>query len=287
MSFLKDLFTTVLYQPLFNALIFVAWLIPGHSIGWAIIALTIIIRLILLPSTIKTLEQQQRIKALQPKMNELKKKHGEDKAAHNQAVMELYAAEKVSPFGGCLPTLIQIPLLLVLYRVFIHGLNTDQFNLLYRFTPHMDSVNTLFFGLDLSKPERWVLPVVVALLQFVQIRQTTALTPSTNPGQEGQDISNIMTKQMAYIFPVVAFMTARNFPAALALYYATFSLFMIIQQYFQLKMMNAAATGQTKATEIAADGAVVAAESPKKIKEISSETKSKDGTVTVRRKSKE
>ncbi len=230
---IRQFFTTILYQPLFNALIFLAWLIPGHSIGWAIIALTIIIRIALLPSSLKTWEQQQRIRALQPKLNELKEKHGHDKQAHSKAMMELYATEKVSPVGGCLPMLIQLPVLLTLYRVFIHGLNTAQYSLLYSFTPRPEAINTHWFNLDLSKPEVWVIPIIAGLLQFIQARQMSLVMPkSTTGGKEGEDMTQALQKQMMYIFPLMTIVFARSLPAALGLYWVATTLFMVVQQYW-------------------------------------------------------
>lgn len=231
MNFFHDLFTYALYQPLLNALIFLAWLIPGHSIGSAIIALTIIIRLALLPSSIKTLEQQRRMKALQPKIDALKDKHGNDKAAHSKATMELYASEKVNPLGSCLPTLLQLPILLVLYQVFIHGLKVEEYRLLYPFTPHMDGINTHWLGLDLTKPESWVLPVLAAGLQYLQARQMSQLTPQPASTKDGQpDISQAMSKQMLYFMPLMTYFITLRLPAALGLYWVATTLFMVAQQ---------------------------------------------------------
>ena len=236
MIVIKDFFNLILYQPLFNALIFLAWLIPGHSIGWAIIILTILIRVILLPSGLKTLHQQRRIQALQPKVSELKDKHGDDKAAHSKALMELYAAEKVNPFGGCLPLLIQLPVLWALYQVFIHGLSTDQFNVLYSFTPRPETINTHWFGLDLAQPERWVLPIVAGLLQYLQGRQMMGLTAGIKPKKDSeQDMSAAMTKQMTYLMPIVSVFIVRGLPAALGLYWVATTLFMIGQQWYGLR----------------------------------------------------
>jgi YidC/Oxa1 family membrane protein insertase len=239
MTILHDFFFYLLYQPLLNALVFFAWLIPGHSMGWAIIALTIVIRLILLPSTIKTLEQQQKLRAIQPKLDELKKSHGHDRTAHSKATMELYAAEKVSPFGSCLPTLIQVITLPVLYQVFIKGLNTDQYQWLYSFTPRMAAVNVQWFGLDLSKPELWILPITAGVLQYIQMRQMAAVTPSTG---DPNDVSQLMQKQMTFIFPIMMVVIGRQVPAALSLYYAVFALFSVIQQAYYFRQPAKAST---------------------------------------------
>lgn len=240
MDAIKSFFTAILYQPLFNALIFLAWLIPGHSIGWAIIALTIVIRLLLLPSSLKVLEHQRRLKVLQPKVDALKEKHGSDRTAHSKALMELYAAEKVSPFASCLPMLVQLPIFIVLYQVFIHGLSTDQFNLLYSFTPHMDSVNTLWYGLDLTKAEPYVMPLIAAGLQYLTARQTQELSPVPSaPAKKGDDampdVSQMMGKQMLLIAPLMTYFITLRVPAALGLYWVATTLFMYLQQAWYLR----------------------------------------------------
>lgn len=231
-NFFNGIFVPLLYRPLFNALIFLAYVIPGHSIGWAIIVLTVLIRLALLPSTIKTLEQQRRMREVQPKLDDLKSRHGADKAAYSKAMMELYAAERISPLGGCLPTLIQLPVLVVLYQVFIHGLSTDQFNLLYSFTPHLETINTHWFGLDLTKPEPWVLPLLAGAFQFLQGRQLMALSPAS---KDPNDTAAMMQKQMMFISPLITLFITRSVPAALGLYWVVFSLFSVIQQAYYLK----------------------------------------------------
>lgn len=274
MQAIKQFFFWVLYQPLFNLLFFLAWLVPGHSIGWAIILLTIIIRLILIPSTNQMMAHQQQLKSLQPKLAELKRVHADDKAAETQATMELYKAEQISPFGGCLASLVQLPLLLVMYRVFEGGLKGDPSGVLYSFMPHF-TLNTHWFGLDLTRPEPWVLPIIVAVLQYFQIRQTSSLNAPAGNSKGNEDISQMMTKQMAIIMPIVIWSIARKFPAALSLYYATFSLFMIIQQGLYLRRAQTANTG---------DLAVVGSSAEPKKKSSTVSTKAGDVTVTVRKK---
>lgn len=246
MDAIKNFFTTVLYQPLFNALIFLAWIIPSHSIGWAILLLTVIIRLALLPSSWKTFVHQRRLQELQPKINALKEKHGSDRAAHSQAIMELYASEKVSPFSTCLPTLVQLPVLIALYQVFMGGLSTDNFNLLYSFTPHADSINAHWFNLDLSKPEPLVLPILVAASQFLQGRQMMALTmPAAN---KTDDPGQMMARQMMFITPIIIYFFTLRLPAALGLYWLATTVFMLIQQqwFMHRPLPKISATIKTK-----------------------------------------
>lgn len=242
MEAIGSFFTTVLYQPLFNALMFLVWLIPGHSIGWAIILLTLVVRFALLPTSAKNFEHQRRMKALQPKLNDLKERHGKDQASHSKAVMELYASEKVNPLSGCLPLLVQLPILIVLYRVFLGGLAEDNFNLLYSFVPRLEHINTHWLGLDLTKPEKYVLPLLAGLTQWYQTKQMQMFTPLASPvkkdGDAGspEDFSQTMAKQMLLIGPAMSFFITFTLPAALGLYWVATNTFMIVQQlYFMTK----------------------------------------------------
>lgn len=222
-------FKAILYQPLFNLLVFFVWLFPGHSVGWAIIILTIIIRVILLPVTVHTARVQVRMRLLQPKIDELRKKHKDDKALQSQALMALYKEEGVSPFSSCLPLIVQLVVLIVLYNVFRNGLNTTHFDALYSFMPRPSSVNTVFLGINLAKPELWVLPALAAITQLWQTKVT--FVPSGN----SDDPAAAMSKQMLYIAPIITFVFARTLPAALPLYWILTSLFTVAQQEYVIK----------------------------------------------------
>jgi len=228
MIFIKSIVKTILYQPLFNVLIFLVWLIPGHNVAWAIIILTIIIRIILLPSSLNATRQQKRMRDLQPKIQELQEQFKDDKQKQSQELMKFYRANKINPLGACLPLLIQLPILIILYYVFLNGLNTDRFDLLYSFTPHPETIKTVFLGIDLSKPERFVLPVIAGILQFVQGWQ---ITPKVQP-KKGQQMQTMISKQMLYLMPVFTIFIAGKLPAALPLYWIITTAFAIVQQWW-------------------------------------------------------
>ena len=233
-NFLK----VIIYYPLYNLLIFLAWLVPGHSLGWAIIFLTIIIRVILLPPSIKAGRAQVRLQMLQPEMNKIRKEI-KDQGAQSKALMELYKKEGVSPFGSCLPMLVQLPIIFILYRVFYNinkfGLNTEN---LYSFTPHLNSINTYFYGLDLAKPELWVLPILAGLSQFALSKMMLPATPKIDllgNKKNGPDMSDTMAmanKQMVYIFPLITVFIARSLPAGIGIYWVVTTLFGIAQQLY-------------------------------------------------------
>jgi len=228
---MKQAFHVILYQPLYNLLIFIAWLIPGHSVAWAIIVLTIIIRLALLPSSIKTAYFQVKNMELQPKVNKIKAEI-KDSVEQNKAIMELYKEEGHSPFGSCLPTLIQLPILIVLFSVFKSGLHTGGFVDLYSFTMHADVVNTMFFGMDITKPNPWVLPIIAGLLQMGLSMMTMPKQPKKVAGAAEPDPMAMMSKQMVYFAPLITVFFGRSMPAALVIYWIVTTLFSLGQQYY-------------------------------------------------------
>jgi YidC/Oxa1 family membrane protein insertase len=237
-----SLLKTIIYYPLYNLLIFLAWLVPGHSLGWAIILMTLIIRLILLSPSIKAARAQVRMQMLQPEMARIKKEI-KDQQEQGKALMALYKKEGVSPFGSCLPLLIQLPIIFILYRVFLninrYGLNFEN---LYSFTPHMNSVNSFFFGLNLAKPELWVLPILAGASQFILSKMMLPPVPKIqSSGDSKPDMGDTMAmanKQMVYIFPLITVFIARSLPAGIGIYWIITTLFGIAQQYYVIRTIK-------------------------------------------------
>src|SRR3989338_7110782 len=120
---MSQLFTTILYQPLLNLLVFFYTVVPGPDIGVAIVLLTMVIKLLLYPLSRQSIRGQKSLQQLQPKMNELKERYKNDREAQAKAMMALYKAEKVNPLSSCLPLLIQLPILLAVFQVFQSGLH--------------------------------------------------------------------------------------------------------------------------------------------------------------------
>ncbi len=229
---MKQFFKVILYQPLYNILVFLSWLVPGHSVGWAIIILTVLIRLALLPSGIKTARSQQKLKDLAPRIQEIKDKYKEDRQGEAQATMGLYKEHGVSPWGSCLPLLVQLPIIFILYRVFMNGLGSMRTDLLYSFTPHLNSVNTHWLWFDLAQPDKIVLPILAGLAQLVQSWQMKQLNPTpANAEKKKDDFATMLSNQMLFIMPIFTVIIAVRLPAALALYWIVTTLFMIMQTW--------------------------------------------------------
>ena len=120
---MSQIFHAFIYQPIYNLLIFLYGIIPGHDLGVAIILLTLLVRFLLYPVAQKQIESQKKLQDLQPEIKKLQEKHKGDKEKQGRALMEFYKEKKVNPASGCLPLVIQIVFFIALYRAFIAGLN--------------------------------------------------------------------------------------------------------------------------------------------------------------------
>lgn len=223
MDLLKDLF----YYPILNALIFFYGLLG--DMGLAIIAITLLVKIVTLPLANKATKAQRRMQALQPDLRKLQEKHKDDRETLAKEMMAFYRAEGVSPVSSIMPILIQIPIIISLFYVFQGAVSGRELEGLYSFVAKPENIDPTFLGLfDLSKPDRIILPLIAAGLQFYQSKMLLPKDQSELPA---------ISKQLLYVFPVVTFVVAATFPAAIPLYYATTTLFAIVQQYVIIKRM--------------------------------------------------
>ncbi len=226
-------FNIALYQPLFNALVLLYEYLPGHDFGVAVIALTILIKFILYPLGAQAIRSQKAMSELQPKMKELQEKFKNDKEQQSKNIMELYKKEKINPLSGCLPLLVQLPILIALFQVFWRGFGEEQLRFLYNFVPYPGQINTTFFGLVNLAEASIFLAVLTGILQFIQ---TKMMTPKKNTAKKGSpDFSQMMQKQMLYFFPIFTVFILWRLPSAVALYWLTTTLFTIGQQYITMR----------------------------------------------------
>jgi len=223
-----EIFNTVLYQPLFNALILLYNYLPGQDFGVAVIALTLIIRFILYPTTAKSIRSQKEISEIQPKIKEIQEKYKDNKEKQAQETMKLYQEENINPFSGCLPLLVQLPILIGLFRVFWRGFASEQMSYLYSFVSDPGAINQTFLGLvNLENPNPF-LAILAGVFQFIQ----TKTMQSQDQSQDDSGFKAMFQKQMIYLFPLFTVMIVWNLPSAIALYWITSTLFMIAQQYY-------------------------------------------------------
>ncbi len=235
------LFRTFVMKPLLNALLFIALYTPGYNLGIAIVILTIIIKLILLIPNQHALEGQKKLQQLQPRLDELKKKYPDDAKKQQEETLRLWKEYNINPLQSCLPTLLQLPILLGLFYVIRSGatLETSR-HLLYTF--FIDKPIVLghsFLGFNLLLPSIYVFPPLLVLMQFFQMKMMFA-KQKKNKKAEIIDVNAPKSKVpkidqqtiMTYVLPFMIGFFALRFPAAVSLYWAVSTLFGIAQQWY-------------------------------------------------------
>ena len=230
---ISALFHTVFYNPIYNALITLVALVPGSDVGIAVILLTIIIRLILLPFSLSAARTQRAMKDLEPKLKELKEKHKGDKEKEAVETLSLYREAQVNPFSSVLTALIQIPVLLALYWVFLHEpFSGADSAILYGFTPLPHAVALNFLGLIPVTGKSLVLAILAGATQYLQARFALAGTmkPSEASGMQG-DFQKVMGMQLKYVFPFLIGTISYTTSAAVALYFITTNIAGLIQEW--------------------------------------------------------
>lgn len=234
MNFIIQFFYIILYQPLFNALILLYQYLPGHDFGLAVIVLTLLIKVLLHPITIKGLQSQKAMADLQPKIKEVQQKYAGDPQKQNQVLMELYKTEKINPFSGCLLLLLQLPILIALYQVFLKVAKSEPLNgILYSFVANPGTIQPTFLWVfDLNnKIFVAVLAVLAGLAQYYQTKISSATSQTIPKAQKGKaDFSSMMQKQALYLFPVLGVVIVWQFGAIIGLYWVFNSMFSIIEQ---------------------------------------------------------
>lgn len=234
-EFISQIYNTVIYYPILNILVLLYDYLPIRDIGLSIIALTVIIRVILAPLMHKSLKSQKALSALQPKMNDLREKHKDDREAQAKAMLDLYKEHKVNPFSSCLPVLIQIPFLLAIFHVLRRTLNGESGSLegLYSFVPNPGSLDPYFFGVINLAQSNIVFAVLAGLAQYWQSRIIIKWQGNSN----NQDTTTkMMNTQMMYVLPIITVVFAWTLPAGLPLYWIVTTLFAVGQQYYIQKI---------------------------------------------------
>jgi YidC/Oxa1 family membrane protein insertase len=234
MSFL---FHNFFYAPLYNGLILFINIIPFHSVGLAVILFTCIIKVIIFPLSQQSIKTQFEMKQIEPELNELKLKYKDNKQLQAEKTMELYKEKGINPFAGILLTLIQLPILIALYWVFLKGgLPKIDPATIYSFTKIPDIINMSFFGISVAGKSIFF-AVLVAVAQFLQMQITlpkakkVEVKEGKNPGFT-DELAKSMNMQMKYVMPVIMFFIAKSFPLVVSLYLITSSLFAVGQELY-------------------------------------------------------
>lgn len=234
-----NIFDTLIYQPLFNVLaILYQWL---GDFGLAVIALTVLIRLLLYPLAAEAIRVQKITARLQPKMKEIQEKYKKDKEKQAMLIMELWKQHKINPISSFVLLLVQLPVLWGLYRLFWNGFENGAASMLYGFVSDPGKINPFFLDyVNLSE----AFPTFALAAGILQFFQTKMMMPASlsedknKPVNQGEKFAKIMQTQSLYVFPVITVLIFWSLPSALGLYWIASGGFSIAQQYFLLKKID-------------------------------------------------
>ena len=214
-GFLKPISKGVLW--IFNRL---QTFLPNY--GWVLIVFAFLVKIVLYPLTNKSMQSMKEMQKLQPKIEELRKKYEGDSQKLNTEQMKLYKEHNVNPMGGCLPLLLQMPILIALFTVFRTTIELRHAPFIWWITDLSapDTVLTLPFAIPIYGQHVNILPIIMALSTILQ--QKISGSSSSSPQQ----------KMMTYMMPIMFFFMFNQFPSGLNLYYTLFNLLTVAQQKF-------------------------------------------------------
>lgn len=236
-------FNVGIYDPLYNGLVFLVGILPTHDVGIAVVILTIIVRFILFPLSKRAVQAQMAMKEVAPEIEELKKKHKDNREEQSKAIFALYKERNIHPFAGLAIVLLQFPILIGLYWVFANGgLPKVDVALLYSFVPAPPQVNMEFLGLIDMSSRSILLAVLATITQYTYTRLSMGPAATKDPSPVESSLSNDMAKsfdlQARYVLPVMIGAIAFSIASAAPLYWTTSNLFMIIQEYLSGKRFS-------------------------------------------------
>lgn len=179
-----------------------------NQYGLSILVMTIIIRFLILPLSLKQYRSSRAMQALQPQLMKLRDKYKNDPQKYQQEMMKIYQEHNINPLAGCLPILIQMPILLALYNAIMYN-------------PDIRGEHSQFLWMDLSQPDHlYILPILAALTTFIQQKMVSS------------QMQNNPMQGILIIFPILIFIMSMQFPSALPLYWVYSNLFTLVQTYF-------------------------------------------------------
>lgn len=230
---------TFFFDPIYNGLVYFIDIVPGGDVGIAIILITVVVKIILLPLSMKAARTQLIMRDLEPKLAELKEKFKNKREEQARKMMELYREAGLNPFSSILLVLIQIPLIIALYFAVARGggVQLPEINtaLLYSFVPVPQMVSMLFFGFIDIAAKSLPLALLAGITQFLSTRITLPPSKPRDPNAEPNfkdDFARSMQLQMRYMLPILIFIISYTFQASIAVYFTVSNLFMIAQEYY-------------------------------------------------------
>ena len=217
------LFHFLLIEPLVTTLVFLYDYVTFQDLGIAIVLLTFIIRLVLFPLFYKSIRNQAILQKLQPEVEKIQQLHKHDREKQATALMELYKNHRVNPLSGFLMILVQLPILIALYQVFLNP---------------PANLGQLFLNfVDLKKPNL-IIVLVAAILQYWQGKLSMSATPASVKDKQENNPAFKIAKNMVILGPILTVVILYNLPSAVGLYWLATTVFSIVQQTYINKTLN-------------------------------------------------
>ncbi len=235
------LFHNLLYVPIYNLLIFFVDIVPNGDVGIAVIAVTVIVKLIIAPFSISAMKTQRRMKFIEPQMKEIREKYKGDREKLAKETLSLYKNNGIKPFSSILATFLQLPVIIALYLVFRHEhLLSPNTSLIYHFVALPTHISPLFLGFFPTTGHTIILAVIAAGFQFLQARLTIPVPAKEKNASSTEEFARAMSIQSRFVLPLLIGAIAYT-TGALALYFITSSIACILQEYYiryRLRYLN-------------------------------------------------
>lgn len=235
---MSNIWHTFFFDPVYNALVFFIDIFPDGDVGLAIVATVVLVKVILLPLSIKAVKTQKIMREIEPKLREIKEKFKDKREEQARAMLEVYKEAGMNPFASIVVMFIQIPFIIALYLAVANGggvplpaINTD---LLYSFIPSPEVVTMVMFGFFDITTRNLPLALVAGITQYFYTRyampELAPKDPNVAPTFK-DDFARNMQLQMRYVMPVMIVGIAYYFTAAIALYFVVSNLVTLAQEY--------------------------------------------------------
>lgn len=239
---ITTVFDAVIYNPLYNGLVWLVNIIPTHDVGIAVVLLTIVVRTILIPLSRRAIQSQLDMKKVTPEVTRLRDKYKDDKQGESKAIFALYKERNIHPFASFGLLLIQFPVLIGLYWVFSRGgLPVIDTARLYSFVHVPAAINMMFLGLQNMAGHSIVLALLAAVSQFIYTRLSMGPRgiKTATEASFSDDMAKSLDVQARFVLPAIIGVIGYTVVAAAPLYWATSNTFMIIQEYIAGRRFDA------------------------------------------------
>lgn len=235
---MSSIWHTLFFNPVYNSLIFFIDVVRNGDVGLAIICTVILVKLVILPISLKAARTQLAMRVLEPKLAKIKEDYKDQREVQAAKTMELFREAKVNPFASILILFIQIPIVIALYFSVSRGggvplphINVD---ILYSFIPTPETVNMIFLGFMDITQKSLPLAMLAGVTQYIFTHLTLPPQKQRDPKAEPNfkdDFARSMHIQMKYVMPVIIFIAAYTISAAIALYFTISNIVSIGQEF--------------------------------------------------------